>query len=183
MHLRNRDLLAVLDFVHEASTTVGGEDGFLLRCSRAWRIVPFHPFCRHQEETGDFSAMKLSDFLTQRRLHGSRRTPSGFACRGLNTSWRWRSRVRWRLEHGGGASSAQRLTEREREVVALADRKRFGEAIERYLAQRRSRSRSGRAPRAHRWLLLRLSGSQGEASMPDLAVPAPEQRGPPSSLF
>lgn len=36
---------------------------------RFWRIAGQHPLCRHQARTRDFSAAKLSDFLTLRQLH------------------------------------------------------------------------------------------------------------------
>lgn len=36
--------------------------------ARFWRIVPLHPICRYQERTRDFSAVKLTDFLTLRQL-------------------------------------------------------------------------------------------------------------------
>jgi DNA-binding CsgD family transcriptional regulator len=35
-----------------------------------WRLRHQHPVCAHQDRTGDFSAYKLSDFLTSRQLHG-----------------------------------------------------------------------------------------------------------------
>jgi DNA-binding CsgD family transcriptional regulator len=199
-YLRNGDLRAALDFVHEAATVVGGDDCFppevleglarLVPCDSVgyceldrigrrilkdvqrarvdedheelfWRIVPFHPLCRHEEETGDFSAMKLSDFVTQRRLHDSRvysewfrlhgaeheievalpaplsHTKTFLFDRGRGPDFSERDRamlnliqpqLRWlhelgdlrrRLARAGGASGAQPLTEREREVVAL----------------------------------------------------------------
>jgi DNA-binding CsgD family transcriptional regulator len=34
-----------------------------------WRLRHQHPVCAHQDRTGDFSAYKLSDFLTSRQLH------------------------------------------------------------------------------------------------------------------
>jgi DNA-binding CsgD family transcriptional regulator len=122
-HLRDRDLRAVLDFVHEAGRLVGGEDVFppavlegLARLVPAdsvgyceldrrrkrilrdvqrdpvhgnheehfWRIVPYHPLCRHQETTGDFSAMKLSDFLTARQLRRSRIYAEWFSLTGAD---------------------------------------------------------------------------------------------------
>ena len=33
-----------------------------------WRLRHQHPVCRHEDETGDFRAMKVSDFLTMREL-------------------------------------------------------------------------------------------------------------------
>jgi DNA-binding CsgD family transcriptional regulator len=33
-----------------------------------WRIVDLHPLCLHRERTRDFSAVKLSDFMTLRQL-------------------------------------------------------------------------------------------------------------------
>jgi DNA-binding CsgD family transcriptional regulator len=109
--LRQSDLLALLDFVHEATALVGGDDVFpppiLERLARLvpcdivsyceldrmrrrvlrstdfprvenppdweqvfWRIVDEHPLCLYQARTGDFSAVKLSDFITRRQLHG-----------------------------------------------------------------------------------------------------------------
>jgi DNA-binding CsgD family transcriptional regulator len=35
-----------------------------------WRLRHQHPVCVHQESTLDFSARKLSDFVTRRQLHG-----------------------------------------------------------------------------------------------------------------
>ena len=37
-----------------------------------WEIVDDHPLCRHQLAYGDFSAMRLSDVVTRRRLLASR---------------------------------------------------------------------------------------------------------------
>lgn len=34
-----------------------------------WRLRHEHPICAHQERTGDFSARKLTDFLTRRDFH------------------------------------------------------------------------------------------------------------------
>ena len=35
-----------------------------------WRLRHQHPVCAHQDRTGDFGALKLSDFLTLKQLHG-----------------------------------------------------------------------------------------------------------------
>jgi DNA-binding CsgD family transcriptional regulator len=35
-----------------------------------WRLRHQHPVCAHQDRTGDFAALKLSDFLTLEQLHG-----------------------------------------------------------------------------------------------------------------
>ena len=35
-----------------------------------WRVRHEHPVCAYQDRTGEFGARKLSDFLTQRQLHG-----------------------------------------------------------------------------------------------------------------
>jgi len=35
-----------------------------------WRLKHQHPLCVYQARTGDFSAHKLSDFVTRRQLHG-----------------------------------------------------------------------------------------------------------------
>lgn len=43
----------------------GGEDLF-------WSIVDDHPLCRHQQAYADFSALRLSDVIDQRRLLASR---------------------------------------------------------------------------------------------------------------
>jgi DNA-binding CsgD family transcriptional regulator len=108
---RQSDFLALLDFVHEATALVGGDDVFpppflerlarlvpcdivsyceldrtrrrILRCTDFprvenppdweqvfWRIVDEHPLCLYQARTGDFSAVKLSDFITRPQLHG-----------------------------------------------------------------------------------------------------------------
>jgi DNA-binding CsgD family transcriptional regulator len=37
-----------------------------------WDVRDEHPVCRHHEVTGDFSAVKLSDFLTRSELHRTR---------------------------------------------------------------------------------------------------------------
>lgn len=37
-----------------------------------WEIRREHPVCHHHEETGDFRALKLSDFMTRRELRRSR---------------------------------------------------------------------------------------------------------------
>jgi DNA-binding NarL/FixJ family response regulator len=37
-----------------------------------WQIRHEHPVCRHHEVTGDFRALKLSDFMTLEQLHSSR---------------------------------------------------------------------------------------------------------------
>jgi DNA-binding CsgD family transcriptional regulator len=36
---------------------------------RWWEIAHQHPICRYVEETGDFTALKISDFLTPAQLH------------------------------------------------------------------------------------------------------------------
>jgi DNA-binding CsgD family transcriptional regulator len=36
---------------------------------RWWEIAHQHPICRYVEETGDFRALKISDFLTRTQLH------------------------------------------------------------------------------------------------------------------
>jgi DNA-binding CsgD family transcriptional regulator len=46
-----------------------GSDG---GCDEVWEIVDDHPICRHQLAYGDFSATRLSDVITRRRLLGSR---------------------------------------------------------------------------------------------------------------
>jgi DNA-binding CsgD family transcriptional regulator len=37
---------------------------------RWWQIAHQHPICNYVEETGDFRALKISDFLTRAQLHG-----------------------------------------------------------------------------------------------------------------
>ena len=46
-------------------------DGELPPCDY-WQIRSEHPVCREHEVTGDFSALKLSDFVTRKQFHSSR---------------------------------------------------------------------------------------------------------------
>jgi len=63
-----------LDRVHELELGLVEDppwEGGSLPCSY-WEIRDEHPVCHHHEVSGDFSALKLSDFVSQRQLHSSR---------------------------------------------------------------------------------------------------------------
>jgi DNA-binding CsgD family transcriptional regulator len=71
-HMRKR----VVEYMDTNGTDGGGDDLF-------WAIVDDHPLCRHQSAYADFSALRLSDVISRRRLINSRIyadwfRPSGF---------------------------------------------------------------------------------------------------------
>jgi DNA-binding NarL/FixJ family response regulator len=51
---------------------VGSDEGDGDDDQRFWEIVDEHPLCRHQQAYGDFSATRLSDVISRRRLIESR---------------------------------------------------------------------------------------------------------------
>jgi len=55
----------VVSYVDTNGSDGGGDDLF-------WAIVDDHPLCRHQQAYADFSAMRLSDVISRRRLLNSR---------------------------------------------------------------------------------------------------------------
>jgi DNA-binding CsgD family transcriptional regulator len=63
-----------LDRVHELDIGLVDDppyDGDPPPCSY-WEIRHEHPVCHYHEVSGDFGALKLSDFMSQRQLHSSR---------------------------------------------------------------------------------------------------------------
>jgi RNA polymerase sigma factor (sigma-70 family) len=65
-----------LDRVHEEVLGLTESQAFdcpeLVSEAEFWNLRHEHPMCHHQDETGDFQALKLSDFLTPRALRRSR---------------------------------------------------------------------------------------------------------------
>ncbi|HKO28085.1 MAG TPA: LuxR C-terminal-related transcriptional regulator [Solirubrobacteraceae bacterium] len=102
-----------LDRVHRTEveyvgTDDGEDDGGLF-----WRIVDEHPICRHQQAYADFSATRLSDVISERRLLNSRIYAEWFRPHGFETELEIgiaRSRTRTRnfvLNRASGDFSAR----------------------------------------------------------------------------
>lgn len=57
--------------LHLGSVDFPGSDWEPTPCTY-WEIRHEHPVCRHHEVSGDFRALKLSDFMSRKELHASR---------------------------------------------------------------------------------------------------------------
>ena len=62
----------VIEYFDTNGSDGGGDDLF-------WAIVDDHPLCRHQQAYADFSATRLSDVISRRKLLNSRIYATGFA--------------------------------------------------------------------------------------------------------
>ena len=65
-----------------------------------WQIRAEHPVCAYRDRTGDFRALRVSDFMGQRQLRGSRLYSEWFKPRGIETEMtagldapRWHTKV------------------------------------------------------------------------------------------
>lgn len=103
----------VIDYIDTNGSDGGDDDVF-------WAIVDDHPLCRHQSAYADFSAMRLSDVVSRRRLVNSRIYAEWFRPAGLEAELEVgiaRSRARTRnflLDRAHGDFSA-----RDRAVLEL----------------------------------------------------------------
>jgi RNA polymerase sigma factor (sigma-70 family) len=85
-----------------------------------WRIVDEHPLCRHQLAYGDFSATRLSDVISSRRLRMSRIYADWFRPHGVEAELEIGiARSRARTRNFVLARSSGDFSNRDREVLDL----------------------------------------------------------------
>jgi DNA-binding CsgD family transcriptional regulator len=127
-HLIPSDEVGYCELDRSRNRVLRGATSLVVPCAplpelleRFWRIVELHPLCLHQARTRDFSAVKLSDFMTLRQLRHTQVYSEWFGFYGVDheletgiPSPRWHTKT-FLFNRGPGRD----FSERDRQMLNL----------------------------------------------------------------